>query len=175
MNKKLKEIICESLKIEYSTAYSIYVEYCKAKGIKQEVFKCDFEGINALFDNPARAVYAFTTADIQPSDCGGIWEHIYINRHNDLAYCDDISEVVNLTSIVEWIFTLDDYERGEIFYLLDDFDIAHYITKHICKDKSAHYWDRFIEWLDDNDLYNIGSFVEEEWGSLLARFEDCIA
>lgn len=174
MNKKLNEVIVEALKSEYSTAYDIYVLYCKAKGIKQEVFKCDFDGINALFDNPAEAVYAFANADLKPIHSGGMWEHIYINKHNDLSYCDDISEIVNLTSVVEWIFTLDDYEMGEIFYLLDDFDIAYYIAKHICKDKSSHYLDRFTEWLDDNDLYNIASFVEEEWGSLIARFEDCI-
>ena len=35
----------------------IYEEYCKAKGITPEIFRCDYEGINALFDNPAEAVF----------------------------------------------------------------------------------------------------------------------
>lgn len=172
MDKRLKDIIVTTLKSEYGTAYDIYADYCKAKGITPEIFRCDYEGINALFDNPAEAVYAFANADIQPTDCGGIWEHIYRNDRNQLTYCDDISEKVNLSPVVDWIFTLEDYDRNEIFLLLDEVNIAYNICKAICKDKSTRFCDIFTEWLDDRNYYNLATFVEEDWDKLLSEFED---
>lgn len=172
MDKRLKDIVVEVLKTNYGECYGIYEEYCKAKGIQREIFRCDYEGINALFDNPAEAVFAFINAELKPTDCGGIWEHIYRNDRNQLTYCDDISEKVNLSPIVDWIFTLEDYDRNEIFLLLDEVDISYNICKVICKDKSIRFFDIFTEWLDDRDYYNLATFVEEDWDKLLSEFED---
>ncbi len=79
MDKRLKDIVVELLKTNYGECYDIYEEYCKAKGIQREIFRCDYEGINALFENPAEAVFAFVNADLKPTDCGGMWAHIYLN------------------------------------------------------------------------------------------------
>ena len=172
MEKRIKQIIVEELKRNYAEAYDIYEDYCKAKNLKLEVFRCDYEGINALFENPAEAVYAFTNADLKPTDCGGIWEHIYLNDRNCLVYCDDISEKVNLDPIVDWIFSLEDWDRTEMFMLLDEIDVAYNICREICKDKSIRFTDMFSEWLEDMGYYNLASLVEEDWGKLLAEFED---
>lgn len=174
MDKRIKEIIVEELKSNYGEAYDIYAEYCKAKGIQREIYRCDYEGINALFDNPAEAVFAFVNADLKPTDCGGIWEHIYLNDSLQLTYCDDISEKVNLAPIVEWIFSLEDYDRIEMFMRLDEIDVAYNICREICKGKSVRFTDKFTEWLEDRDYYNLASLVEEDWDSLLADFEDTI-
>ena len=174
MDKRLKDIIVAELKRNYGEAYDIYAEYCKAKGITPEIFRCDYEGINALFDNPAEAVFAFVNADLKPTDCGGIWEHMYLNDHNELVYCDDISEKVNLAPIVEWIFSLEDYDRIEMFLILDEIDVSYNICRAICKDKSVRFTDKFTEWLEDRDYYNLATFVEEDWDNLLAEFEDTI-
>lgn len=174
MEKRIKQIIVEELKRNYGEAYDIYEDYCKANGIALEVFRCDYEGINALFENPAEAVYAFANAELKPYDCGGIWEHMYLNDHNRLVYCDDISEKVNLAPIVEWIFSLEDWDRTEMFMLLDEIDVAYNICREICKGRSVRFTDMFTEWLEDRDYYNLASLVEEDWDNLLADFEDTI-
>lgn len=174
MDKRLKDIIVAELKSNYGEAYDIYVEYCKAKNITLEIFRCDYEGINALFENPAEAVYAFANGELKPLDCGGIWEHMYLDDHNSLVYCDDISEKVNLGPIVEWIFSLEDYDRIEMFMRLDEIDVAYNICREICKGKPVRFTDKFTEWLDDRDYYNLASLVEEDWDNLLAEFEDTI-
>lgn len=175
MDKRLKDIVVRLLQTNYGECYDIYVDYCKAKGIKQEVFRCDYDGINALFDDPAQAVYSFANADLKPNDCGGNWAHIYLNDSLRLTYCDDITEKVNISPMVDWIFSLEDYDRTEMFMFLDELDVVYDICRSICKDKSTHFTDRFSIWLEDNELYNLESFVEEDWDILLARFEDTIS
>lgn len=174
MDKRLKDIIVAELKNNYGEAYDIYTEYCQAKGIQQEIYRCDYEGINALFDNPAEAVFAFVNAGLKPTDCGGIWEHMYLNDHNGLVYCDDISEKVSLAPIVEWIFSLDDWDRTEMFRILDEINVSYDICRTICKDKSVRFTDLFTEWLEDRGYYNLTTFVEEDWDNLLAEFEDTL-
>lgn len=172
MNKtKITPILVNELKSGYGKTYDIYVEYCKAKGIQQEIFRCDYEGINALYDNPAQAVYAFANADLKPTDCEGMWDFIYLNDSLRLCYCDDISEKVDLNPVVEWIFTLEDYERVEMFYILDDMDVSYAICEEICKGESTHFVDQFTLWLDDNDEYNLATLLAEDWTNLLARYK----
>lgn len=172
MDKRLKDIVVELLKTNYGECYDIYEEYCKAKGIQREIFRCDYEGINALFETPAEAVFAFVNADLKPTDCGGLWEHIYLNDRLQLTYCDDISEKVNLAPIVDWIFSLEDWDRVEMFRTLDELDVAYDICQVICKGRATHIRDLFTEWLDDRNYYNLATFVEEDWDKLLSEFED---
>lgn len=175
MNKYITSAIVSALRSNPDVAYEFYRDYCKAKGIYQELQTNDFDGINCLFDNPAMAVYAYANAELQPLGVDGVsWEFIYLDDNGVLKYCDDISEKIDLMPIVEWMFSLDEYDKHEWYSRLDEVDVVYNVCQNICKGKPTEMFDRFTSWLDDTDNYHLEYFINEDINAIKAKFFDTL-
>ena len=152
-----------------TTAYQLYLMYIKAKGIKQELYRLGYEGVNALFDNPAEAVEAFMDKNIQSYDD---WRFMYINSSGDLAVCDEITEKVNVAEMAEWLFNESDiYDRIDICEKLDEMDFPYYFVKVMSGNHSYWYRGVFRDWLDNNDIKARELVESTSWDAIQTNFQ----
>lgn len=168
METKIK-VLTECLNSNAKYAYKLYCLYLKATGKRQEVYRVNYEGINALFDNPAEAVIEFVNHEITDLD---YWNFMYLNAASDLHFTDELGEGMDITDLCKWILSLEDvYDRYEICELLDDMDFQYYYVKEMNPDS---VWNRGVnsEWLEENELIDTCYLLKEDWIVLNTRFQE---
>lgn len=146
-------------------AYDIYYIYCQATHKETEIYLSNAEGINALFDDPAEAVYAFYNADINPTE----WNFLYYDDCNVLTATDNMESAVDMNALTKWIIELEDEDTlATIIDILQDMEIDYHFEKTIRTSESA---DTNWDWLLDqkNLIYRI---LKEDWGDLIKEMEE---
>lgn len=142
--------LTECFHLNEEVAYKFYLIYIKANNIRQVLYRCDYEGINALFDNPADAVYEFLNNGITSLDH---WKFIYLNSASDLQFSDDIDDVINMTEFTDWLLNkVNEEDFKELCEWLDDADFHWYYAQQLLCGSSTYTMMGVSAWLEENKI-----------------------
>ena len=174
--EKTINVLTECINSNTEFAYQLYLLYIKDKQIRQELYRCDKEGINALFDSPADAVEAFMESGV----CDlGEWEFLYLNVFGGISFSDDIYPVLNIRTLGEWITKqTDEYLLFDLYEMLDNNDFNYYFVKEISRvipiGEQMTYQRKLGAWLEDNNYYT-KKLLFADWNKIKKEFEDSLA
>jgi hypothetical protein len=163
MEKLKVDFIVDILSYE-SCTYDIYVEFCESNNRVKELFMCDDEGINTLFDTPFDAVYTMHKKGFILGNFG----YIYRDKNDELCVCDYIEEckLIDMQEIAKWI--VDGKCTQEVYKILEKFELPfEFCEKHYNgDDKDFSY--QFADWVD-NEL-GLVNFIKSDWMELIGSF-----